>query len=212
MGFALYDGAASWDAAGRVTTSTGTTASTVSLNTTNAVASRITGSPAVITFNRAGDTQSALTLNYSVTGSAVNGQDYQLSPSTAGTSTLSIPAGAASANLTVVPLASTNIVGPLNIQFLVQSNSAYSVGTPATLAVQLSGNEVPASLHRSTAGTILTWLSSATKQYQVAYKNNLNDATWIPIGQIVATDTTSSWTDSNASPGTQRFYMVAQVD
>ena len=58
MGFALYDGAASWDAAGRVTTTTGTTVSTVSLNTTNSVVSRLTGSPAVITFNRAGDTQS----------------------------------------------------------------------------------------------------------------------------------------------------------
>jgi hypothetical protein len=212
MGFALYNGAASWDAAGRMTTSTGTTASTVTLNTTNAVVSRVTGTPGVITFSRTGDTQSPLTVNYSVSGSALNGQDYQLSPSTAGTSTLSIPAGASSANLVVVPLASSNIIGPLNIQFLVQSNSGYSVGSPATIAVQLSGNIVPATLHISTEGAILTWHSSTTKQYHVAYKNNLNDATWIPIGQVTATDTTSSWTDSNAFAGTQRFYTVAQVD
>jgi hypothetical protein len=78
--------------------------------------------------------------------------------------------------------------------------------------VQLSGNEVPASLHRSTGGDTLTWPSSPTKQYNVAYKNNLNDPTWIPLGQITATDTTSSWTDNNVSVGTQRFYMVAQVN
>ena len=212
MAFALYGGAATWDAAGRVTASGGTVASTVSLNTTNTLVSRLSGTPTVITFNRGGNTQTALTVNYSVGGTAVIGQDFVLSPANAGSSSLSIPAGSASANLVVMPLASSNIVGPLDIQFLVQSNASYSLGSPATVSVKLSGNTVPASLRLSTQGAILTWTSNSSKQYNVAYKNNLNDANWIPIGQVTATDTTSSYTDNAPSGWTQRFYMVAQVD
>jgi hypothetical protein len=210
MGFSLYDGTASWDAAGRLAASGGTTASSVTVNTTSTVVSRLTGSPAVITFNRAGNTQSALTINYSVAGTAVNGQDYQISPA-AGSAVLSIPAGATSAALTVVPLISSNIVGPLSIRFGLQSNSDYSLGNPNTVDVQLTGNTIPSSLHLSTNGAILTWASNVTKQYNVAYKQNLNDSVWIPIGQIKATDSTSSWIDPLAG-SSRRFYMVAQVD
>jgi hypothetical protein len=208
MGFALFGGAATWDAAGLLTTA-GATASTISLKTSSSVLSRITGSPTVVTFNRAGDTQTPLTVNYSVAGTAVNGQDFQLSPGGAGSSSMSIPAGASSADLTVVPLASSDIVGPLSIHFAVEGNSSYTLGAPATVDVVLSGNTVPASLRLSTNGAILTWASNSSKQYHVAFKNNLTDPAWTPIGQVTATNNTTSWTDTTA---TQRFYMVAQIN
>jgi hypothetical protein len=210
MAFALFNGSATWDAAGLITSTT-TTASTVTLKANNTTVSRITGSPSVITFSRAGNTQSPLTVNYSVGGTAVNGQDFQLSPNSTGGS-LSIPAGAATADVTVVPLASSNIVGPLSIHFSLQPNSSYSLGSPATIDVSVAGNTVPASLRLSTNGTILTWPSSSSKQYHVAYKNNLADPTWTPIGQVTATTTLSSWTDTSPGGGGQRFYMVAQVN
>jgi len=210
MGFSLYGGSATWDATGLITASGGTTSSTVTLKTTSSVVSRISGSPTVVTFSRAGDTQSPLTVTYSIAGTAVNGQDFQLSP-TAGGNSVSIPAGSASVDLTVVPLASSNIVGPLSIHFALQPNSAYSLGAPATVDVTVAGNAVPTQLRFSTNGAILTWSSSASKLYHVAYKNNLSDPVWIPLGQVTATDTTSSWVDNSAGAG-QRFYMVAQVD
>ena len=111
----------------------------------------------------------------------------------------------------IMPLASTNIVGGLTIHFAVQSTSAYAIGNPSTVDVQLSGNTVPACLHLSTNGTILTWASNTSKQYRVAYKDKLEDPTWTPIGQVTATDAISSWTD-NSALHTQRFYLVAQVD
>jgi hypothetical protein len=75
-----------------------------------------------------------------------------------------------------------------------------------------SGNTVPASLRLSTNGAILTWASNSSKQYHVAYKNNLTDPVWIPIGQVTATDSTCSWIDNTATANGQRFYSIAQVD
>src|SRR5262249_41556628 len=147
----------------------------------------------------------------SVDGTAVNGQDFQLSPATAGSS-LSIPAGAASADLTVVPLASSNIVGPLSIHFAIQTNSTYSIGSPASVDVSISGNAVPASLNLSSNGAILTWASNSSKRYNVAYKNNINDPSWTLVGQVTATDAISSWTDATPGAIGRRFYMVAQVN
>jgi hypothetical protein len=209
MAFTLYDGSATWSVAGRLSSTAGTGASTVTLNTTNGVVSRLSGSPAVITFKRAGDTQSAVTVNYSVGGTAVNGQDFQLAPAN---TSLNIPAGASSADLTILPLSSTNFVRGLTIRFAVEPGSTYSPGSPSTVDVTLSGNTVPASLKLSTNGAILTWASNSSKQYHVAYKNNLTDPTWIPIGQVTATDSTSSWIDNTATTTGRRFYLVAQVD
>jgi hypothetical protein len=211
MAFTLYGGSANWDAAGRLAATSTTTAS-VSVNSAHTVVSRLNGNPAVITFTRAGDTQSPLTINYSIAGSAVNGQDYQVVPPTTGTAALSIPAGASSADLNILPLASTGAVGGLTIHFAVQPTSSYAVGSPSTVDVTLSGNTVPANLRVSTNGAILTWASSSSKQYHVAYKNNLTDPTWTPIGQVTAVNSTSSWVDSTAASSPKRFYLVAQVD
>jgi hypothetical protein len=211
MGFTLYDGGATWDAAGCLSSRVAS-ASTVTLNTTNGLVSRLSGSPTVITFKRAGDTQSALTVNYSVGGTAVNGQDFQLSPANSTGSSINIPAGSDSADLTILPVASSNFVRGLTIHFAVEPATSYALGAPSTLDVTVSGNTVPASLRLSTNGAILTWASNSSKQYNVAYKNNLTDPAWIPIGQVTATDSTSSWVDNTATAAPQRFYMVAQVD
>jgi hypothetical protein len=210
MAFTLFNGAATWDAAGRL--SSGNTMATVTLNTTNTLASRIDGSPTVITFRRAGDVTSALTVNYSIGGTAVNGKDFQLLPQLAGGSSLSIPAGAQSAALTIQPLPSTNFVGGLTLHFSLESNSSYTLGEPAAVDVTVSGNTVPAKARISTDGAILTWASNSSKQYHVAYKNNLNDPTWIVLGQLTAAESTSSWVDATAALSAHRFYLVAQVD
>jgi hypothetical protein len=100
----------------------------------------------------------------------------------------------------------------MTIHFAVESGSSYSTGSPRTVDVTLGGNTVPAALKLSTNGAILTWASNSSKSYYVAYKNSLTDSTWIPIGQVTATDSTSSWTDNTAAASGQRFYLVAQVD
>ena len=211
MAFTLFDGAAAWDAAGRLASAGGATAS-VTVDSTNAVVSRVTGRPAIITFRRSGDTQSPLTVNYSMAGTAVSGQDFQVSPPSPAGATLSIPAGATSANLTILPVTTSNVVGGLTIHFAVAASPTYAVSSPGAVDVTVGGNTVPTVLRLSTNGAILTWASNSNKEYHVAYKTNLDDPAWIPLGDVTATNSTSSWVDNTAAKGTLRFYRVAQTD
>jgi hypothetical protein len=181
------------------------------MNSPDPVVSRITGKPAIITFTRSGDTQSPLLVNYAVSGTAVGGQDFQLSPTDTGT-TLSIPAGSSSAELKVLPVISTNFVGGLALHFSIEPKPSYAVASPGKVDISIGGNTVPATVRTSTAGAILTWSSSSTKQYHVAYKNKLTDPGWTLIGQVTATNSTSSWVDGSLAATSQRFYLVAQVD
>jgi hypothetical protein len=184
---------------------------TVSLNTTNSLVSRVAGKSAIVTFTRAGDLQSPLQVNYSLSGSAVAGQDFQLSPTYSGTTSLSIPAGATSANVEILPLTSTNFVQGRGLRFSVDAGTAYEVGTPATVDLTIGGNTIVASMKMSPQGAVLAWPSSSSKQYRIAYKNNLTDREWTPITQITATSATSSWIDP-AAAANHRFYIVAQVN
>ncbi|MGN6552623.1 MAG: immunoglobulin domain-containing protein, partial [Verrucomicrobiota bacterium] len=53
----------------------------------------------------------------------------------------------------------------------------------------------------------LSWLSQGATDYQVVYKNNLTDASWTPVGGVVAGDGTTK-TASFPAGVDQRFYSV----
>lgn len=60
-------------------------------------------------------------------------------------------------------------------------------------------------------GMKLTWPTTSGKTYGVAYKTNLTDATWTPIGSdMTATGTNTSWTDASTTNVPQRFYIIYQ--
>jgi hypothetical protein len=64
------------------------------------------------------------------------------------------------------------------------------------------------------AGSIrLTWSSVVGKTYRVWYKNNLADAVWTPVNaNIIATGTSSSWTDDSTGASPNRFYIVSRIN
>jgi hypothetical protein len=216
MGFSLYDGRATWDAAGLlnpwvttnsvVDTNQQTTA-TVSVAATQD-ASSIGPNPGVFKFQRTGNTSNALTVTYSLGGTATPGVDYS-SPG----STVTIPAGAASATLQITPLATTNIVSTKTVVLNVASNLNYSVAPPANATVNITGNSVPASnLNVGVTGATLTWPSVAGASYQIAYKDQLTDPTWKLTGATVSGQANiTSWTDSGSKTQAQRFYLIIRT-
>jgi len=212
MGFSLYNGGATWDAAGLLSSTTTNTAAKVSVSVKSGLASRTSAQPGSVTFTRIGSTNADLTINYSLGGTAVSGIDYQLTPVNPISSSLIIPAGAASTTLEVVPLPSTNFVVARSLLFALDNAAAYVVGTPASATILVGGNTMPATLTLSTNGATLSWKSNSTKVYQVAYKNNLTDTVWTSAGQVTALGATSIWIDGTAKTAPQRFYLVAQVD
>jgi hypothetical protein len=211
MGFALYNGSATWDTAGKLS-ATSNIASTVSVNVTTALASRTTAQPGAVVFTRVGDTNSDLTVNYSVTGTAVSGVDYDLTPTNLISSSLIIPAGATSSTLRVVPLPSTDFVASRTLVLSINSAATYLVGAPTTATVLVGGNTMPITLSLSANGATLSWKSTSSRLYQIAYKNSLKDPAWTSAGQLTAVGATSIWVDGTAKTSPQRFYLVAQVD
>ncbi len=178
---------------------------TVTVVATDASASRVGLDSGTFTITRTGSTSAALTLNYSLSGTAANGTDYN-----ALTTSVTIPSGAASATLTVTPKSSASFVGSETAALTLAANSAYTVGATSGATVTIAGNSVPSTIGKVAGNNMkITWSSAVNKAYRVAYKNSLSDATWTNLsGLITATGTNTSYTDTTASSKTQRYYVV----
>jgi uncharacterized protein (DUF1800 family) len=106
---------------------------TVTIAATDPSADTSGGNTGTFTISRTGDTTSALVVNYLVSGSAVNGLDYQ---GLAGTVT--IPAYASSAQVTVTPNPTLNPASTGTVVLTLGGSGSYSVGAAdsATVAIQ----------------------------------------------------------------------------
>jgi hypothetical protein len=208
MAFTLYNGRATWDAAGRLSQAgTATAQATVTATVTNA--SRTATAPGVFTIARTGSTSSAMTVSYALTGNAVNGVDYLTSSSG---SSITIPAGSTSANLTISALPTTNVVSATSVTLTLASNSVYNVATPNVAVVSVGANIVPITHLTSTAsGTSITWSTTSNRLYEVAYKTSVtNTQLIIAKSGILATNSTTTWVDTSTNG--QRYYAVAQTN
>ena len=92
------------------------------------------GANLVYTFTRTGPTGSALTVNFSVGGSASFPGDYSQSGAatfTPPTATVTFGAGNSTAAVSVTPLSDCTVEGPETVEFTVQPGSGYGVGSPS---------------------------------------------------------------------------------
>jgi PKD repeat protein len=105
--------------------------------------------PGTFTISRTGSTAASLTVHFSLGGSADNGIDYQSLPTS-----VTIPAGAASANLSVRPMDDTEVEGDETVVLSVSADSPYMVGSPQSATVTLHDNDEPPTAD-FTASTLL---------------------------------------------------------
>jgi len=104
----------------------------VSIAATDANADTSGANPGAFTVMRTGDDTEALTVNYSVGGSAVDGIDYQ---GLAGTVT--IPAGALSATIPVTPNASLSAASSSTVVLTLSPGGSYTVGAESSATVTI---------------------------------------------------------------------------
>jgi hypothetical protein len=109
-------------------------------------------------------------------------------------------------------LPSTDFVASRTLVLSINSAATYLVGAPTTATVLVGGNTMPITLSLSANGATLSWKSTSSRLYQIAYKNSLKDPAWTSAGQLTAVGATSIWVDGTAKTSPQRFYLVAQVD
>lgn len=85
-------------------------------------------------FTRTGSTAASLTVTFTVTGTATNGTDYQGVPLT-----VTFSAGAATADLFIVPLPDATAEGSETVIVTVTDGATYDLGSPATATVTIAG-------------------------------------------------------------------------
>jgi len=88
------------------------------------------------TFSRFGTTNAPVTVFYTISGTASNGVDYVAIPNS-----IVIPAGSLTVKLPVVPIDDTLVEGPETVTLTLQSDSAYTLGTPTNGTVTINDDE-----------------------------------------------------------------------
>ncbi len=167
MSFSLFDGRATWDYTGKAAASA---AATVSVAATDGVAAIGTSDNAVLTFTRTGSTAAPLTVNYTLGGNAVKWIDYRRVEGDMPVS-VTIPAGSASATMTIAAIANATNANPETAVFTLAADAAYTVGSANSATITLSGGTTvspttpiaviptPVTTTTPTAGTI--WFDDA---------------------------------------------------
>ena len=116
---------------------------TVSVTSTAAAADNSGEHPGVYTFTRIGDTTQALTVSYSMGGSAVSGTDYSSLPGS-----ITIPAGAVSTTLTLNAFPTINSNATTTATLSLAAGSGYAVGPGGSATVTIT--DLPPTLYVAT--------------------------------------------------------------
>jgi hypothetical protein len=109
----------------------------VSVAATTATASRSSQSQGVWTITRTGDTSQPLTVHFAFTGTAAKWTDYRRTQGDM-PETLTIPAGAASATLSIYAVSGTSWTGSETAILTFVSDPAYNLGSPRSATITLT--------------------------------------------------------------------------
>jgi Ca2+-binding RTX toxin-like protein len=90
----------------------------------------------VYTFTRSGVTTDALTVNYTVEGTATNGTDYTSIPTS-----VTFAANSATATVTVDPTADTTVESDETVILTLASGTGYTVGTPTAVTGTINNDD-----------------------------------------------------------------------
>jgi Calx-beta domain/IPT/TIG domain/Fibronectin type III domain len=145
---------------------------TVTISATDPNASESGPDAGTFTASRTGSTSAALTVNYTVGGTASAGGDYAALPGS-----VTFGTGAASVTITVAPSDDTAVEGNESVIVTLSSNAAYAIGTPASATVTIADNAdtiapvisgVGAS-SITTASATISWTTNELSDTQVDY-------------------------------------------
>jgi hypothetical protein len=107
----------------------------VSINETDATASEAPNY-GIFTVTRTGSTSASLTVNYSISGAATNGVDY-----TALSGSVTIPAGSASAVITLKPVNDSLMESNESVKISISSSTSYQVGASYAGTIYITDND-----------------------------------------------------------------------
>jgi hypothetical protein len=103
------------------------------------------GDTGTLTVTRTGDVAASLAVNLAILGTATNGVDYETLPAV-----VTIPAGAAAAIITVVPIDDGDLEGREGVTLQIAAGSGYIAGTPGTAVVTIADDDTLVAIVAST--------------------------------------------------------------
>ena len=110
----------------------------VTVIATDSSASEAGPDAGTFTVSRSGSTAQALTVYYTLAGTAQNGVDYQTLPGS-----VTIPTGASSTTITVTPIDDNQLEGDETVVVTLSSSTGYTVGSPGSATVIIHDNDLP---------------------------------------------------------------------
>ncbi len=118
-------------------------ATSVSIVATDSNASEANADPGTFTFTRTGSTASALVVNYTISGTATSGTDYNaLAGSSGASGSITIPAGQTTATLTVTPIDDgTTGEGNETVIVAIAASGSYSIGATGNDTVTIGDDD-----------------------------------------------------------------------
>jgi len=128
--------AVSTNGVGGAVTVSAPTLPTVTISATDSSASETGLDTGIFTVTRSGSTSGALTVNYTVSGTASAGSDYS-----ALAGSVTIGSGAASATMTVAPIDDAAVEGNETVIVTLSTDAAYVIAAPSSATVTIADND-----------------------------------------------------------------------
>ncbi|MHB8522382.1 MAG: glycoside hydrolase family 9 protein [Limisphaerales bacterium] len=157
LAFSTYDGRATWDAAGSSSPVVANALPAVSVTASSATATIGTTNDGAFTFTRTGSSSTALTVNYTLGGTAVKWNDYR-TPQGDMPVVVTIPAGAAATTLTIVGITNSMAANPETVVLSLSADPGYTLGSPtnATITILSSTTTTTTTTTSSTTSSVTT--------------------------------------------------------
>ena len=168
--------------------------------------------------HRSGDTNTDVTVDYSVGGTAINGEDYQAIPGS-----VTIPAGASYALITIYPLndgdSSYRYYDSVVLTLLApptasNSPAAYNIGSPSAAgAIILEENllPLPQPVIRSLADSSLHVSLPATNGMNFCLQISTDMLNWVTVCTNTVLKGSAQFVDPNGTGGSGLFYRIVPV-
>lgn len=161
----------------------------VSLAAISPTISEASNSNDIFTFTRAGDTSTALTVAYTLTGTGTAGDDY-----VALSGTLDIPAGQTSATLTLTPKNDNLVEGDESVIVSLSASAAYTIDSSASTAtVTINDDDDAVSFYLSETVVYVDEAPDSTTTFRLT----LDEAPLSPVEFAIWSSDTSEVTVSN---------------
>lgn len=158
---------------------------------------------ATFIIRRHGPTNSDLTVNYSVAGTASNGVDYVTLPGW-----ITIAAGKHTAPIVVRPIDDSTIEGIETVALTLLPSADYAVGFPSRAAAIIIDNDRPRPPCVRLRDGLFHLCGPATNGFCFRVETSGDLRNWIPVCTNIVTDGALHFVDPDAASLQHRFYRV----